>query len=330
MRAVTIISFGGVEGLEIREVADAPPASLDRVRVRVRAAGLNRADILQRLGRYPAPPGYPQEIPGIEFAGEVAEVGEEVRSWTIGDRVFGIIGGAGQAEYVTVPENHLARVPDNLDWAEAAAIPEVFMTAHDALFTQCGLTAGEHVLIHAAGSGVGTAAIQLVKSAGAFAYGTSRTADKLARAREFGLTASVVVAGDPFKFAEAAKDWTGGAGMNLVLDLVGAAYLGANLKSLATRGRLIFVGTTSGSKAEIDYAIVMSKRLRIMGTSLRTRSAEEKATATRLFAQQVVPLLATGAVRPVIDKVFRMEQVRAAHERIESNESFGKVVLMID
>jgi NADPH2:quinone reductase len=330
VRAITIVSFGGVEGLELRAVPDAPPALLDRVRVRVRAAGLNRADILQRLGRYPAPPGYPQDIPGIEFAGEVESVGDEVRSWKAGDRVFGFIGGGGQGEYVTVPENHLARIPDKLEWAEAAAVPEVFMTAHDALFTQCGVTTGEHVLIHAAGSGVGTAAIQLVKAAGAFAYGTSRTADKLERAKKFGLTSSIVVDGDPMKFSEAAKAWTDGAGVNVVLDLVGAAYLKANLASLATKGRLIFVGTTSGSRAEMDYSIAMSKRLKIMGTSLRTRAAEEKATATRLFAQQVVPLLASGAVRPVIDKVFRMEDVRAAHERIESNESFGKVVLMIE
>lgn len=329
MRAITIASFGGVEGLEIREVPDAPRASLDRVRVCVRAAGLNRADILQRLGQYPAPPGYPQDIPGLEFAGEVESIGDEVRSWKIGDRVFGIIGGGGQAEFVTVPENHLAAIPANLDWAEAAAVPEVFMTAHDALFTQCGLTSGEHVLIHAAGSGVGTSAIQLVKAAGAFAYGTSRTADKLERAKEFGLTDSVVIADDPMKCVDAAKEWTDGIGVQVVLDLVGAAYLKANLQSLATRGRLIFVGTTSGSKAEIDYSVVMSKRLRIMGTSLRTRPAEEKATATRLFAQHVVPLLTTGIVRPVIDKVFAMEEVRAAHERIESNESFGKVVLMI-
>src|SRR5947207_3848659 len=208
MKAVTITSFGGVEGPEIREVTDAPPALLDRVRVRVRAAGLNRADILQRLGRYPAPPGYPQDIPGIEFAGEVESIGEEVRGWKPGDRVFGIIGGAGQAEYVTVPENHLAPVPANLDWAAAAAVPEVFMTAHDALFTQCGLTTGEHVLIHAAGSGVGTAAIQLVKAAGAFAYGTSRTADKLERAREFGLSASCAVGSDPMKIVDAVKEWT--------------------------------------------------------------------------------------------------------------------------
>lgn len=330
MKAVTITSFGGVEVLEIRDVADAPQPTADRVRVRVRAAGLNRADILQRLGRYPAPPGYPQDIPGLEFAGEVESIGESVGSLKLGDRVFGITGGGGQAEFVTVPENHLAAIPTNLNWAEAAAVPEVFMTAHDALFTQCGLTTGEYVLIHAAGSGVGTAAIQLVKAAGAFAYGTSRTAHKLERAREFGLTASIAVGDDPMRFAQAAKEWTGGAGMNVVLDLVGAAYLNANLQSLATKGRLIFVGTTSGSKAEIDYAMVMGKRLKIIGTSLRTRSSEEKATATRLFGQHVVPLLATGALRPVIDQVFNVEEVRAAHERIESNESFGKVVLMFE
>src|SRR5882672_7819498 len=329
MKAVTIVSFGGVEGLEVREVADAPRATLDRVRVRVRAAGLNRADILQRLGRYPAPPGYPQDIPGMEFAGEVSEVGEEARRLRAGNRVFGIIGGGGQAVYVNVPESMLAEIPANLDWAEAAAVPEVFMTAHDALFTQCGLLMSERVLIHAAGSGVGTAASQLVRAAGATAYGTSRTADKLEKAKEFGLTESFVASGDPMEIAEAVKNWTNGSGVEVVLDLVGAAYLKANLQSLAVKGRLIFVGTTSGSRAEMDYSIAMGKRLRIMGTSLRTRSLEEKATATRLFAQHVVPLLAGGAVRPVIDKVFKMEEVRAAHERIESNESFGKVVLMV-
>jgi putative PIG3 family NAD(P)H quinone oxidoreductase len=330
MKAVKIISYGGVEGLEIREAPDAQRPALDRVRVRVRAAGLNRADILQRMGRYPAPPGYPQEIPGLEFAGEVVEVGDEARAWKVGDRVFGITGGGAQAEFVTVPESTLAEIPLNLDWAEAASIPEVFMTAHDALFTQCRLQMGECVLIHAAGSGVGTAASQLVHAAGAVAYGTSRTADKLERAKEFGLTESVVVEKDSSEFVEAVKRWTNEAGVGVVLDLVGAAYLTANLDSLALRGRLIFVGTTSGAKAEIDYAVVMRKRLRIMGTSLRTRSIEEKATATRLFAQHVVPLLASGKVRPVIDSVFPFDEVRAAHQRIESNESFGKVVLMID
>ena len=204
------------------------------------------------------------------------------------------------------------------------------MTAHDALFTQCGLRMGERVLIHAAGSGVGTAASQLVRAAGAFAYGTSRTADKLEKAKEFGLTESFVAGTDPMEFVTAVNSWTKDAGVDVVLDLVGAAYLKANLAALATKGRLILVGTTSGSRAEMDYSIAMHKRLRIMGTALRIRSPEEKATATRLFAEQVVPLLASGAVRPVIDKVFQMEEVGAAHERIESNESFGKVVLLID
>lgn len=330
MKAVKIVSFGGVEGLHISEVPDARQPTADRVRVRVRAAGLNRADVLQRLGRYPAPPGYPQDIPGLEFAGEIEALGEDARAWKIGDRVFGITGGGAQAEYVTVPENTLAHIPENLDWAEAAAVPEVFMTAHDALFTQCGLQIGERVLIHAAGSGVGTAAIQLVRAAGAVSFGTSRTAEKLERAKEFGLSGSVIVADDPSPFVESVKTWTGGAGVNVILDLVGASYLKANLDALSLRGRLILVGTPGGSKAEIDYSVVMGKRLCVVGTSLRTRSIEEKATATRLFAQHVSPLLASGEVKPVIDRVFTLEDVRAAHERIESNESFGKVVLTID
>ena len=330
MRAIKIQSHGGIEVLSVGETTDAPAPTADRVRVRVRAAGVNRADILQRLGRYPAPPGFPQDILGLEFAGEVAEVGNESRMWKGGERVFGITGGGAQSEFVTVPENHLAEIPANLDWAEAASIPEVFMTAHDALVTQCGLHSGERVLIHAAGSGVGTAAIQLVRAAGAFAFGTSRTAEKLERAKEFGLTEAVAVGDDPMTFARAVKLWTGGAGVEVILDLVGAAYLKANLAAIGSRGRLIFVGTTSGAKAELDYSTVMHKRLRLMGTSLRIRSVEEKATATRLFTQHVVPLLASGMLRPVIDRVFPMKEVRAAHARIESNDSFGKVVLMID
>jgi NADPH:quinone reductase len=330
MKAVKIISFGGVDGLQVVDVTQAAEPAADRVRVRVHAAGLNRADILQRLGRYPAPTGYPQDIPGLEFAGEVESVGEDARAWKVGDRVFGITGGGAQAEYVTVPEATLARVPDNLNWAEAASIPEVFMTAHDALFTQCKLQMGQTVLIHAAGSGVGTAASQLVKAAGGVAFGTSRTAEKLERAKQYGLSESIAVENDPSLFADAVKEWTNGRGVNVILDLVGAAYLKPNLDALATLGRLIFVGTTSGAKAEIDYGVVMRKRLRIMGTSLRTRSIEEKATATRLFAQHVAPLLANGSVRPVIDSVFRIEEVREAHKRIESNETFGKVVLTLD
>ena len=329
MKAVVITRPGGIDVLEIRDVEDAPAASADRVRVRVRAAGLNRADVIQRMGYYPAPPGAPRDIPGLEFAGEVEQVGPQVREWQIGDRVFGICAGGAHAEYVTVPSSHLARIPSNLNWAEAAAVPEVFMTAHDALFTQAKLQPGETVLVHAAGSGVGTAAIQLIRASGARSFGTSRTAHKLERAREYGLDGSLVVSGESLTLVDPVKEWSGGAGVDVVLDLVGAAYFEANLRAMALRGRMIHVGTTSGSKATLDLGIVMSKRLMLRGTVLRARSVEEKATVTRLFAKHVVPLLANGLVKPVIDRTYQLEEVRDAHARMEGNENFGKIVLMI-
>jgi NADPH2:quinone reductase len=330
MKAVTIVRHGGVEGLEVREVETPANPTADRVRIRVRAAALNRADILQRLGHYPPPPGFPRDIPGLEFAGEVETVGDEVSLWKPGQRVFGIIGGGAQAEFVVVPENHLAEIPSNLDWVSAAAVPEAFITAHDALFTQAELKIGETVLVHAAGSGVGTAAVQLGRAAGAKVFGTSRTADKLERAKAYGLSEYVVIKDDPAVLIDAVHGWTGGRGVNIIFDLVGAAYLEANLSALASRGRMMQVGTTSGSKAILDFGMVMRKRAKIVGTVLRARSAEEKAKATRLFGAHVVPLLANGQVRPVIDSVFDLDQVREAHKRMESNESFGKIVLRIE
>lgn len=329
MKAVIITAPGGPEVFEIGEVETPPLPTADRVRVRVRAAGLNRADVLQRQGHYPAPAGYPQNIPGLEFAGEVEAVGDEVRAWKIGQRVFGVTAGGAQAEFVVVPENHLAEIPANLDWSEAAAVPEVFITAHDALFTRANLRPGETMLVHAAGSGVGTAAIQLTHAAGAAAFGTSRTADKLERAKALGLSNAVAVGGDPQALVAAVMEWTNGRGVDVIIDLVGGAYLGPNLNALANQGRLVLVGTTAGGKATLDYHIAMGKRLTIMGTSLRGRSLEEKATATRLFSKQVAPLLAAGTVRPVIDQVYKMEEIRAAHQRMESNESFGKIVLVM-
>jgi NADPH2:quinone reductase len=330
MRAVKIVSHGGAESLSVREVARPGPPKADRVLVRVQAAGLNRADILQRMGHYPAPPSYPQDIPGLEFAGRVVQIGDEVRTLRVGQRVFGITAGGAQAEYVVVPEATLVEIPDNLNWTEAAAVPEVFITAHDALFTQAGLEMGERVLVHAAGSGVGTAAVQLAHAAGATVYGTSRSQEKLERAGPFGLDEAVAVGSAPAIFVEAVREWTKGAGVGVVLDLVGGAYLAANLEALATQGRLMFIGTTAGASAELNLSIVMRKRLKLIGTVLRARSLEEKARATRRFAAHVIPLLASGKVRPVIDRVYRMEEVRAAHERLESNESFGKVVLLIN
>ncbi|HEY0546452.1 MAG TPA: NAD(P)H-quinone oxidoreductase [Pyrinomonadaceae bacterium] len=329
MRAVTIVSHGGTEGLQVRLVPRPADATADRVLVRVRAAGLNRADVLQRKGLYPAPAGAVQDIPGLEFAGEVEEVGEEARRFRVGQRVFGITAGGAQAEYVLVPESALAEIPSNLDWPQAAAVPEVFITAHDALFTQAGLSPGERVLVHAAGSGVGTAAVQLAHVAGATVYGTSRTADKLERVKEYGLDEAIAVGNDAASFAAAVRELTNGAGVNVILDLVGGPYFAANLDALARRGRMILVGTTGGGSASFDFGAMMSKRLRLAGTVLRPRSAEEKAHAVRLFAAHVVPLLERGSLRPVIDKIYPMAEVAAAHERMESNESFGKIVLMI-
>ncbi|MEJ7617141.1 MAG: NAD(P)H-quinone oxidoreductase [Pyrinomonadaceae bacterium] len=326
MRAVVITSPGGAEVLEVREVVR-PQALGDRVRVRVMAAGLNRADLLQRRGHYPAPTGVPSDVPGLEFAGAVDQLGGDVTAWRAGQRVFGITGGGAQAEYVVVPESALIEVPENLSWTEAAAVPEAFITAHDALWTQGSLQMGERVLVHAAGSGVGLAAIQLAHATKAFVFGTARTPEKLERARPYGLDNTVVVQNNPQTFADAIREQTNAAGVNLILDLVGAPYLGANLDSLAPRGRLVLIGTMAGATAPLDFAVVMRKRLRIIGTVLRSRSAEEKAQAARLFSAHVLPLLASGAVRPVIDSVYSLSDVRDAHRRLESNESFGKVIL---
>ncbi|MEP6956477.1 MAG: NAD(P)H-quinone oxidoreductase [Chthoniobacterales bacterium] len=327
MRAVVISTSGGVEGIALGEVETPPQPMADQVRVRVHAAGLNRADILQRRGKYPAPPGYPQNIPGLEFAGEVEAIGERVRAWKLGDRVFGITAGGAQAEYVVVPESNLAGIPDELDWIEAGAMPEVFITAHDSLFTRANLQMGERVLIHAAGSGVGTAAVQLAHAAGAVVYGTSRTADKLERVRSLGLSDGVTVGETPAEFVEAAQRWTDGGGMNVILDLVGGAYFGANLEALATRGRLVCLATTAGAKGEVDLRLLLQKRATVVGSVLRARSTEEKADATQRFAAAVLPLVRQGLVKPVIESVYTAAEVRAAHEHLESNASVGKIVL---
>jgi NADPH2:quinone reductase len=328
MRAVVITQPGDPEVLAFREVPDLPPPGGDQVLVRVHAAGVNRADILQRRGLYPPPPGAPKDIPGLEFAGEVLVAGPAVLRWKPGRRVMGIVAGGAQAEYLLVPEGALAEVPDSLDWVEAAALPEVFITAHDALFTQLGLQLGETVLIHAAASGVGAAAVQLAHAAGCLVFGTSRTADKLERLHDLGLDEAIVVPGDnPGYFADQIIEATGGLGVNAILDLVGAPYFAANLKALAPLGRLICVGMTAGASAEIDLGILLHKRLRIVGTVLRARSSAEKSAAVRRFADQVLPLIRCGILKPVIDSTFRADEVVEAHKRVESNGTFGKVVL---
>jgi putative PIG3 family NAD(P)H quinone oxidoreductase len=333
MKAVFITRPGGPEVLEVREV-EAPVPAANEVLVRVKASALNRADLLQRQGRYPAPPGFPPDIPGIEFAGEVAATGPGAHRWQAGQRVFGITGGGAHAKYLVAHEGTLAEVPSNLSWAEAAAVPEAFLTAHDALWVQAALAAGERVLIHAAGSGVGLAAVQLVRAKGAVPYGTSRTADKIARAREYGLEDGAVVTDPATELPELAHRWApeqsperSNDGFDVVLDLVGGAYVPASIQALRLKGRLMLVGTVAGSSAEVKFAPLMSKRLTLRGTVLRARPLEEKIAATAKFAAEVVPLLERGTLRPTIDSRFPLDQIRQAHQRLESNETFGKVVL---
>jgi NADPH2:quinone reductase len=329
MKAVYIREFGGPENLEIREIPDPPKPNGSEVLVRLRAAGLNRADLVQRRGHYPPPAGYSPNIPGLEFAGEVVEIGNEVSDLKTGDRAFGITAGEAQAEYLKIDHRLLAKIPDNLDFTEAAAVPEAFITAHDAVFTQGRLKNDETLLVHAVGSGVGLAALQLAKAHGCRVIGTSRTEEKLGRCREFGLDEAIAVIGEP-SFSGEVLAKAGGQGVDVILDLVGGAYFKPNLQSLATKGRLMLVGLTGGRTAEIDLGIALMKRLTIIGTVLRARSLEEKAEATREFTLSVVPLLADGRVRPNVDRVFDFQDVRAAHEYLESNESFGKVVLRFE
>ena len=332
MKAVYVKEFGGAENLEIREVENPAAPNAHEVLVSVKAAALNRADILQREGFYPAPKGFPERILGLEFVGEVAEIGADVADYKIGDRVFGITAGGAQAEFLLTEESLLAKIPDNLSFVEAATIPEAFITAHDAIFTNGNLQENETLLIHAVGSGVGLAALQLAKANNIKTFGTSRTADKLQKCEEFGLDLGIVtdtetVSSNPQNFAELVREMNDGAGVDVILDLVGAKYFAANLESLNHKGRLILVGLTGGRTAEFNLGLALSKRLKIVGTVLRSRPTAEKAEATRKFIEEVLPLIASGKIKPNLDKVFRVEEVSAAHEYLESNASFGKVVL---
>jgi putative PIG3 family NAD(P)H quinone oxidoreductase len=329
MKAVVIARFGGPEVLEVQDVPKPQPGP-NEVLVHVRSSALNRADLLQRLGRYAPPPGAPENIPGLEFAGEVVELGAEAQRWNKGDRVMGIVAGGAHAEFVTTHQDAVSAVPPTLEWTAAGAVPEVFITAHDAL-QQAQFRSGETVLVHAVGSGVGLAATQLVKALGGRAFGTSRTPDKIERAKSFGLDAGYLVP-EPSALkglADFAKRVTGGSGVNVVLDLNGGPYFAASLEALALRGRIILIGGVAGGKTDVDLYQILGKRLHIIGTVLRARSLDEKIAITTRFEREVVPLLADESIKPVIDSVFTLEKIQDAHRRLESNETFGKVVLTI-
>jgi len=309
MIAVTFHGAGGPEVMAVDERPDPVPQSSE-VLVRATHAALNPADVAQRAGNYPAPPGSPADIPGLEVAGTVIACGEAVTAWRAGDRVFGLVGGGGLSDTVAVHERHVARIPDDLTDREAAAVPEAFITAHDAVFTRAGLALGETLLVNGASGGVGTAAVQLGVAAGARVLANARSH------RE----ALTDMGAEPCVLSEA-------RGVDVVLELVGAANLAGSLEALALRGRIIVVGTGAGADAELSLRALMGRRASVMGTVLRARSMEEKAAAVQAFARSVVPHLAAGRVRPVIDRVFPVAEAAAAFEHLSAPGKLGKVLL---
>jgi putative PIG3 family NAD(P)H quinone oxidoreductase len=327
MRAIVIREPGGPEVLELRDVPT-PAPQRGEVRVRVRATAVNRADLLQRMGMYPPPPDAPRDIPGLELAGEVDLVGEGVTSLEVGDRVFGLAGGGTYAEQVVVPARTMVKMPDELGFVEGAAIPEAFVTAYDAMVVQAKLAAGETVLVHAAGSGVGTAAVQIARAVGATALGTARTASKLDRVRPVGLAEGIAAEGG--KFADRVNAITRGRGVDVVVDLVGGPYVAESLACTATMGRIVVVGMLGGTRADLDLGMLMRRRAEIRGTMLRSRPLEEKIDAANVLAKNLAPLLASRALEPVVDRVLPLARAAEAHAYVASNDGFGKMVLEVD
>lgn len=327
MKAIVITQPGGPEVLQMNEVPDPEPGP-EYLLVAVKATALNRADLLQRVGGYPQPGPKPaHEIPGMEYAGAVLSVGARVEGFAPGDRVMGLLAGGGYAEQVATHFRLAMKAPQNLSWEEAGATPEVYITAHDALL-QCGLVAGETVLIHAAGSGVGVAAVQIAKMMGAsLVIGTAGSAEKLAQAASLGLDVGVNYREQDFA-AEVLKA-TSGRGVDVILDVIGAEYWDRNMKALALKGRMILVGLMGGNSTNANIGVLLQKRASVRGTTLRARPIEEKGAATRAFEKSVVPHLASGRIKVVVDRVFPLAEAAAAHEYMATNQNFGKIVLKV-
>lgn len=332
MRAIRIREPGGPDVLVPVEVPDPVPAAGEAV-VRVRAAGVNRADLLQRLGRYPAPPGAPDAIPGLEVAGTVETLGADAAGTGLaaGDRVMAIVAGGGYAERVAVPAAHLLPIPGGLSFVEGAAIPEVFLTAADALFARGGLEAGGRALVHSAGGGVGTAALQLARAAGARLVIGTASGPKLEAIREHELPLDVGIdyrAGD---FAPRVREATDGAGVDVIIDTVGAPYWEQNIASLAELGTLVVVGVLGGSRVEADLRALMRRRATVVGTVLRARSVEEKTALTADFRDRFLPGFEADPprLRPIVDRVFPLEAAAEAHRLLETNRTFGKLILEV-
>ncbi len=310
MRAATIVDGS----IEVRDHPDPTPGA-GQILVRVKAAGVNSADLIQRAGVYPAPPGVPPDIPGLELAGEVAATGRDATRFAVGDRVMAVVGGGGQAELAVMHEREAVPVPDNLDWVEAGGVPEAFTTAHDALFTQCGLAMGERVCVHGAAGGVGAAGVQLAVATGARVVATVRNPDLRARVAALGATAvgpEATEANGPY---------------DVVLELVGAPNMAANLSALATGGRISIIGVGAGASADLSLHVLMMKRGRLMGSTLRARPLEQKAAAARAVEAHVLPLFEAGRLRVPVAATFALEDAAAAYDRFAAGAKFGKVII---
>ncbi|HEX4338169.1 MAG TPA: NAD(P)H-quinone oxidoreductase [Polyangiaceae bacterium] len=323
MKAIVVSEPGGPENLGIADVP-APELGPGKLLVNVRATALNRADLLQRRGLYPPPRGE-SEVLGMECSGEVAELGEGVGSFRVGDRVMALLPGGGYAEQVVVPEKMAIPMPAGMSFTDAAAIPEAFLTAREALFTLGRTRADDVVLVHAAGSGVGSAAVQVAREAGARVVATAGSAEKLARVGELG--AHVLVNYRTDDFVEAVKKESSGRGANVILDFIGASYWPKHAACLAVGGRCVCIGVLGGASAEVNLAQLLMRRYQLLGLVMRARDVSEKIAITQAFIRETLPLFEKGRLHPVVDKVFRLDQATEAHQRMESNENFGKIVL---
>lgn len=326
MRAAVITAPGGPEVLRVLE-RPVPVPGTGELLVRVRTSAINRADVLQRLGRYPAPPGVPADIPGLEFAGEVVARGLGADRWPDGARVTGLVGGGAHAEFLVTHQDAVAEVPDGLSWEQAGAAPEACITALDAL-RQAGAAAGELVLVHAVGSGVGLATVQVARQLGCRVFGTARGEGKLDAARAAGMEDGVSP-GDPGWVAAASARWTGKRGFDVVVDLVGGDYVAETLPAMALQGRVVVVGTLAGQDTRLDLRYLLGRRLTVRGTVLRSRPLAERVAVTEAYGREVLPWLETGAVRMRVDATFPLDRIAEAHARMESNATIGKVALTV-
>jgi putative PIG3 family NAD(P)H quinone oxidoreductase len=325
MKAIIVQTDQENRPLKWADVPD-PEYGPDEVLVEIHATALNRADLMQRAGNYPPPPGAP-DIIGLEMAGRIAALGANVSGWQVGDRVCALLPGGGYAEQVAVPPQMLILLPDEWSFEQAAAIPEVFLTAYVNLFMEANLQAGETVLIHGGASGVGTAGIQMAHQAGCQVFITAGTDEKTARCTELG--ADLAINYKTEDFAERIKDYTNGAGVDVILDMVGAAYLERNLQLLKLRGRLVFISTLGGSRTDIDLRQLMGKRLRLIGSVLRSRTLAEKIEIKERFMAQFWPALVDGQLQPIIDTVYPIAQAIKAHLNISVYINIGKFVLQV-